>query len=186
MENQETIVPVNSETDSVPQVKNKGGRPTKLTEEITENLCLGIKNGLPVMVVCHKLRISTGTFYRWMARHQGFAADIKAAQAEFQEQMSGVILRAALGAKSSLVDGKGKIGQWQAAAWQLERQFPEIWGRREAHELTGPNGGPIQLEHGVGESIKRGLLACRKPPAQRTVEIKQLPNGKEKGPATEG
>jgi len=35
---------------------------------------------------------------------------------------------------------------WQAAAWWLERSHHERWGRREKQELTGTDGGPIQIQ----------------------------------------
>lgn len=42
--------------------------------------------------------------------------------------------------------GKAATDQWQAAAWRLERRYPEKWGRRERHEHSGPEGGPVQHE----------------------------------------
>ena len=43
---------------------------------------------------------------------------------------------------------KAAKDNWQAAAWYLERRYPEDYGRREQHKLehTGPRGGPIQTE----------------------------------------
>jgi hypothetical protein len=35
--------------------------------------------------------------------------------------------------------------QWQAAAWKLERRFPDKYGRRERLEHVGPEGGPIEV-----------------------------------------
>ena len=37
---------------------------------------------------------------------------------------------------------------WQAAAWWMERKYPEKWGRREfvRSEVSGPNGGPVKTE----------------------------------------
>ena len=46
---------------------------------------------------------------------------------------------------------------WRASAWRLERKFPDRWGRRERTELSGPDGGPIQVEHDV--NIKDELSA---------------------------
>lgn len=38
-------------------------------------------------------------------------------------------------------------GNWQAAAWKLERRFPDVYGQPKVrHEVTGPNGGSIPVE----------------------------------------
>jgi len=36
-------------------------------------------------------------------------------------------------------------GEWQAAAWRAERRFPELWGRREKLEHSGPGGKAIPI-----------------------------------------
>jgi hypothetical protein len=35
---------------------------------------------------------------------------------------------------------------WKAAAWRLERQLPKEFGARAAVELTGKDGGPVEIE----------------------------------------
>jgi len=37
---------------------------------------------------------------------------------------------------------------WQAAAWKLERRYPDKYGRRTRHEVTGAEGGPVELDLG--------------------------------------
>ena len=35
---------------------------------------------------------------------------------------------------------------WQAAAWLLERRYPDKWGARHRLEHTGKDGGPVKTE----------------------------------------
>lgn len=36
--------------------------------------------------------------------------------------------------------------EWRAIAWYLERAFPARWGRRQALEISGVDGGPLQVQ----------------------------------------
>lgn len=45
----------------------------------------------------------------------------------------------------NVIEKAAQAGQWQAAAWKLERLYPDLYGRRDLREHTGPNGGPILI-----------------------------------------
>lgn len=66
---------------------------------------------------------------------------------------------------------------WTAAAWLLERRYPETYGRRT--ELVGKDGGPIQVEVGAEDLLAR-LRALGDEEGQ-TVEhgrrLRLAPNG---------
>lgn len=62
-----------------------------------------------------------------------FSAAIKKAQAEGE-------------IRDVLLIGNAAREAWQAAAWRLERRFPDRWGRKGKLELSGPSGGPIEVE----------------------------------------
>lgn len=39
--------------------------------------------------------------------------------------------------KVALINKAAAEGSWQAAAWSLERRYPELYGRKIAHEVSG-------------------------------------------------
>lgn len=54
----------------------------------------------------------------------------------------------------------GYEGDWRAAAWLLERRLPARYARREALEVSGPDGGPVEHEDaGARRERLEGMLA---------------------------
>lgn len=58
----------------------------------------------------------------------------------------------------------------RALQWRLERRFPDRWGRKV--ELSGPNGGPIEIDQTPSERLLATLaaLADRQAAADRVAE----------------
>lgn len=125
------------------------GRPTKLTPEMQRRVADLVRAGNYVETAAACSGISKDTLYRWLKRgararsgiYRDFAEAVEKAQAESEARDVTLIATAAR-------------DQWQAAAWRLERKFPERWGRRERQTLehVGPGGGPVQIE-AVGDAI---------------------------------
>jgi hypothetical protein len=44
---------------------------------------------------------------------------------------------------------------WKASAWRLERKYPERWGHKEQHEITGKDGGAVEVEMARNKLIKK-------------------------------
>lgn len=116
-------------------------RQSKLTPDTQKKIVDAIAEGNYLETAAALGGISETTFYRWMqegeqatggAKHE-FREAVKRAEAEAESLRVGRISKA------------GKDGNWQADAWYLERRYPEKWGKRLT-ELTGPNGGPVQVE----------------------------------------
>jgi len=73
---------------------------------------------------------------------------------------------------------------WQAAAWFLERVYPQRYSRRDRFEHSGPNGRPIQTQTVMLEEIDSAVRAAREndgavglPVRSRSEEPEPGPNG---------
>lgn len=105
------------------------GRPSKLTPELREKLLDALRTGVPRKFACAKVRIHPSTLCEWMVRarrgeqpYSEFAEDIKQAEAEAVERSVAHITVAA-------------ATNWTAAAWFLERRYPQDFGR-DKHVIT--------------------------------------------------
>jgi transposase len=56
------------------------------------------------------------------------------------------------------IEKAAEAGQWQAAAWKLERLYPDLYGRRDTREHTGPGGGPILVSTPQVQQQKASLI----------------------------
>ena len=119
----------------------KGGvaivsRPTKLSAEVQEQICNMIRAGNDQETAARIANVHPGTFYRWMQ-------DERPAYREFREAVEKAHAQAEAGNVTIIV--KAAERTWQAAAWWLERRYAPRWGRRERHEISGPDSGPVRL-----------------------------------------
>jgi hypothetical protein len=96
--------------------KHPGGRPTKRTAKITEQICEGISYGLTDEEVAALVGIDDYTLTRWK-KDPEFCGAIKKAQA------------ARLLIRLKRIE-KGEPG-WQGTAWAMERQDPERFASPE-------------------------------------------------------
>lgn len=100
------------------------------------------------------------------------ATAVKQADARFVQENLLLIRRAAVDAKTvrvvtrTLKDGtkleertETTGGNWQAAAWLLERRHTADFGRQTKLEVSGPEGGPIQVDESAEARISEKLDA---------------------------
>lgn len=126
------------------------GRPSKLTPALQAKVAELLRAGMSRSAVAGAVRVSAAALKEWIARGEGrdperprdpeyeaFAAAVHEAEGEFEQS-----LIKAIKAKAT-----GPFGDWRAAAFLLERRFSESWGKRIAQEITGKDGGPIELAY---------------------------------------
>jgi len=115
------------------------GRPSKLTEELTDQLCEVFKQGqTSIKTACDFVGLGESTFHAWMRREDP-------EYLEFRESIEK--------ARASAVQGYLKVihhaaqsGTWQAAAWWLERVLPDQYGRKTTVETISRDALVAELE----------------------------------------
>ena len=126
------------------------GRPSVLTPQVEERILGFLRLGNYIETACKAAGIHKDTFYDWMKRartgkpgderYAEFAARVDSALAEAEGRDVQTILLASR-------------QQWQAAAWRLERRFPERWSRNDRVRVDG------NVEVGVSDDGLLGKLA---------------------------
>ncbi len=85
-----------------------------------------LKLGATNVLACQYAGIAETTFYDWLAENAEFSASIEKARSY-----------AAIDALRTIQKAR-REGQWQSAAWLLERRYPQEYGRRTVQmEVTG-------------------------------------------------
>lgn len=159
----------------MPQEVAKKGRPPRrphpLDKGILDRICEGLIEGKSITQVCEPEDMPHFTMvYRVMARDEAFAKEIARAREAQQE--------AIIDETVALADG-ATPEDWQvvkmriwARQWRAAKLAPKKYGEKLQTELTGANGGPMQvqaltidasvLQPTQREALKQALLAAKK------------------------
>lgn len=130
-------------------------RPTKLTPETKQRLEQAIRMGATYELACKFAGIAYNTLNEWRKRAEAELvrvnsnpkASIRAEELPFVELYEAI--QKAEG--DAVVGWLAKIevaandGNWQAAAWKLERRYPADYNRNRT-EHTGADGSSIKVE----------------------------------------
>ena len=159
--------------------KNKGGRPSDYSEELTADICERLANGESLRSVCRDPDMPTGkTVFTWMRKHPEFLKQYALAKEESADALVEDMLDIADNETSSpvlvdgvplMVDGKPVMGVDSAAVararlmvdtrkWAASKLKPKKYG--DAMQLTGEGGGPVQVSLSKSEykSARKEML----------------------------
>lgn len=100
----------------------KGHYHKSASPEIMERVREAVMKGHTRRDVCRLAGISPEIFYRWLHENPDFKTLVERAESELAGRLLAII-------------DKASHMQWPAAAWILERRFPEQWGRHLVTEL---------------------------------------------------
>lgn len=124
---------------------NPIGRPTDCTPEVTRRICEALRIGCTRDAAAAAGLISRTAMATWIRKgndgiepYAQFVQEVQRAEDEAEQ-----ILLLTIQAQAS--------ADWKAAAWILERRRPQQWARTQRTELTGANGGAVQMQAQVVE-----------------------------------
>ena len=102
----------------------------KYNQNIVDEICKYIKQGMTQKDAAILADINELTFYRWKKKYVSFASALKKAEMECKNRNIVIIQKAA-------------ITTWQAAAWFLERRYFDEYGIRQ--KISGDANNPITI-----------------------------------------
>jgi len=121
------------------------GRPTKLTKELIEEIAQYLRAGNYIETTAALVGIHRDSIYEWLKRgnaeiervSKSNRARIRKKEEIFVE-FTDTVKKAQAQAEAMLVGLIGQAAQknWTAAAWRLERKYPDKWGRTERNVAT--------------------------------------------------
>jgi transposase len=102
------------------------GRPTKLPTDEAELTRLEqlIRAGATGEVAAQAVGVDPSTFDLWLQKGRNGVQPYR----DFSERVARARAESEAGLVARIASVAGK-GSWQAAAWLLERRFPERWGK---------------------------------------------------------
>ena len=103
---------------------------TKLNEETINDLTLCISQGMTNKDACTVAGIATSTFYGWINNPSN----------ELEKELADRVERARVVRKMQLLQtifDAAENGCWQAAAWYLERRYPEEFAKPDRYHDQG-------------------------------------------------
>lgn len=156
-----------------PKSKRRGGQPTKLTPDLQASLVQAIRAFNHLDTAARLVGVHPNTVRRWIVEGEAdgatpakreFCEALARARAEAEVRIVAGVAKAALGGTltkkvvRTLRDGSTETEETytppdgRVGLEFLSRAFPDRWARRSAIEVTGADGGPLQME--VSSSVE--------------------------------
>ena len=112
-------------------------RKSKLTKELIKEAYKLVAAGNYDKDVYPILGIDKSTWYRWLSEGETAKSGLKR---EFYDTIKKAE-KEAIARNVALIQRAAQEGNWQAAAWWLERKYFEDWGRKDKVDLSADKDG---------------------------------------------
>lgn len=123
-------------------------RKRKLTKELIKEAYKLVAAGNYDKDVYPILGIDKSTWYRWLSEGETAKSGLKK---EFYDTVKKAE-KDAIARNVALIQRAAQEGNWQAAAWWLERKYYEDWGRKDKVDLSADKDGfKVVVEYVNGE-----------------------------------
>jgi hypothetical protein len=131
------------------------GRPTKLTKQLQEQIVMTLRMGNYIETAAAFAGLNKVTLYEWLKRgraeinrvgegdHGKKVAKHEEIYVDFTNAVGVAMAEAEL--RDNQIIYNAAKNDWKASAWRLERKYPNKWGRKEQHEITGKDGGALEI-----------------------------------------
>ena len=118
----------------------------KCDEELVKKAVKLKKGGATNVDIAKSIGVSESTFYRWVSTpsteaERELSESLKKAEADYKNALQGIIAKAA------------QERDWKAAAWLLERKYPEEYGRKF---LDAKLSGDVQVK-GIAAEVREEM-----------------------------
>lgn len=142
-------------------------RPTKLDKNIERKILDVLKMGNYIETAAAFGGIDPSTFYRWLKRGklhiqktiqnpQYQIPEYEKRYVRFKRNVDQALAEAEIRELQIIMMAANE--DWRAAAWILERRYPDKWGKKNRHEITGQGGGALEIKS-YKESLQKKIEA---------------------------
>lgn len=143
----------------------KVGRPTKFSQKVAEEVCRRLYedrpsgDGLPESLreICQDTKMpARSTVHRWLSDIQEFQSQYARARELRKDALTDRIMKLS---REALGNARGAPGTGEAGArvqaikleidsikWILSKEYARDYGNLQKHEVSGPEGGPVQTQ----------------------------------------
>lgn len=111
------------------------GRPSRYTKRTCDKIIAAIAAGASRASAARAGGIDDSTLYEWMNAHPDFGERVREADDLVRKRVEEAFFGDVTGGKD-----------WRARLAWLQARYPSDWSARSRLELTGKDGGPVQIQ----------------------------------------